>query len=63
MPIFGKSRDASEHERRNLANEWRHVAVETEVNAIGKSEKEITEAASRAEGQRKVADQIDPDKP
>jgi hypothetical protein len=63
MAIFGKSPDASEHDRRRLSNEWRTTAVETEVNAIGKSEKEIAEAASRAEGQRKVADQIDPDKP
>lgn len=62
MPL-GKTPDASKADRKKLANEWRTVAVETEVNAIGKSEKEIKEAAARAEGQRKVADEIDPDTP
>ena len=61
MAWLGKTPDASEHDRRRLANEWRSTAVDTEVNAIGKTEKEQREAAERAEGQRKVANQIDPD--
>lgn len=60
MGIFGKSRDASDGEKRQLANEWRGAAVETEVNAVGKSEREAQEAKSRAEAMRKNANNIHP---
>jgi hypothetical protein len=63
MAFLGKTPDASDADRRRLASEWRDTAAETELHAIGKSEKEVADAADRAAGQRNVADQIDPDKP
>jgi hypothetical protein len=60
--VFGKSRDATPSEKKNLANEYRHQAVEAEVNATGKSAREVAEAKSRADSMRDNANKLDPDK-
>lgn len=58
---LGKANEPSKADQKRLANDWREVATETELDAVGKPAGQDNGAAERAKSMRQFADDIDPD--